>query len=154
MKIFLFAVFLIISQSGYAIAASTDMEIVERNIGKLLLSHDEKFSYQNNLNPFGSAIMLDELVSIYNGDIRVLNKDARIKFFWSAMWHLDFDGHSMLQFQKLILKDCGDEFINRLEKYVNTEAELKRNKTKLYLSKKVLVDLLNLKSQIRVKNVR
>lgn len=86
----LFVLLLTTVQLGCATDSSNDMELVALGIGKLLVSHDEKFSYQHDLNPFGSAIMFDEFVGIYNNEIKELNKDARIKFFWAAMWHQYF----------------------------------------------------------------
>lgn len=136
------------TQLIYNVAFSGDTKVLESSIGKLLIFHDQKFSYQNDLNPFGSAIMYDEFVATYKDNIKGLKLEERVNFFWFAMWHLDFDGHSMEQFQMLITNDCGDNFIERLEQYVKKESELKRNKTRLYLSKKVLSGLkLNQKSK-------
>ena len=147
MKSMIVAMMLTTSLSGCAAASSGEATVVQNSIGKLLLSHDEKYSYQNDLNPFGSAVIFDEFIEVYNKNIKGLKKEERLKFFWSAMWHLDFDGHYMFQFQKLILDDCGEEFIKKLEDYIKKETELQRNKTRLYLSEKVLAGLNSIKAR-------
>jgi len=66
------------------------------------------------------------------------------------MWHLDFDGHYMEKFQSLIIKDCGDQFISKLYEYINKEQKLKRDKSKLYLSEKVLAGLKLIKNKSKI----
>jgi len=124
----------------------SENDILANSLGRLIIEHDQRHSYENGLNPFGSAISYDEFVKIYQSDIQKLKINLRIKYFWSAMWHLSFDGHSMGQFQMLVLKDCGDEFIQKLDEYVAKETELKRDKGKLYLSNKVLLGMKRLAS--------
>ena len=138
MKNYIIVIVLLLSQWEGVIASPSNTEIIERSIGKLLLSHDQKFSYQNDLNPFGSAILYDELVKLFNSDIKSLPKEERVNFLWSAMWHLSFDGHVMMQFQMLVAEDCGELFVSRLQKYIEIESELQRSKSRLYLSQKVL----------------
>ncbi|MES9969874.1 MAG: hypothetical protein ABW092_07540 [Candidatus Thiodiazotropha sp.] len=123
---------------GCATASTTDGSVVEQKIGQLIISHDQMFSYENDDNPFGSTMLYDQFVKVFNSDIKLLSKDDQVRFLWSAMWHLDFDGHSMMQFQTIIAQNCGEEFIEKLEGYVKIENELQRNKSRLHLSEKVL----------------
>ena len=132
MKNLLIATIVLLSQCESTIASTHDPTIVKRSIGQLLLSHDQKFSYQKDDNPFGSTILYDEFVKVFNNEIKTLPTEDRVNFLWAAMWHLDFDGHSMMQFQMLVAENCGDAFVSRLETYVAKESELKRNKTRLY----------------------
>ena len=138
---FLIATLLSLTQLTLVFASDSNTVLVEKNIGNLILFSDNQYSYQVDLNPFGSAKVYDEFQRIYNKDIKGLPEADRINFLWSSMWHLGFDGHYMEQFQEIVFLDCGDEFVSRLEKYINNESELKRNKTKLHLSKKVLEGL-------------
>lgn len=125
--------------------SSNHMDILKKNIGELVLSHNKKFSYENDKNPFGGDIVFSEFKGIYQKNIKKLDERYRVNFFWFAMWHLDFDGHAMLEFQKLIKKDCGNAFIEKLERYIKVESQLNRNKSRLFLSKKVFEGLRLLK---------
>lgn len=120
--------------------------LINESLGKLLLLHDFKYSYQKDLNPFGGAEIYDEFVRQYDKKISKLPKKIQVDYLWSVMWHMDFDGHYMYQFQQLVMKDCGPEFIARLEGYIEKESKLNRNKTKFYLSKQVLAGLNLIKS--------
>lgn len=51
----------------------------------------------------------------------------------------------MEEFQEIVFDDCGDFFIEKLEKYVEIEREVKRSKSRLYLSEGVLADLVAMK---------
>ena len=130
---------------GCTIKYQSNSDILERNIGKLVLSHNQKFSYKNDLNPFGTAMIHDEFEKTFDSEIKGLPVEDRVKFLWFAMWHLNFDGHGMMEFQELVVKDCGEPFISRLEKYIETESKLQRSKGRLYLSKKVLVGIKQIK---------
>lgn len=132
--------------------SSNGKTVLQRSIGELIISHDTRYSYQEGSNPFGSTINFDEFVKIYRKDIEKLKVDLRIQYFWFGMWHLGFGGHNMYQFQELIIHDCGDEFIQRLDEYITTESELKRDKNRLYLSGKVLQGLKNLKLVKKLKS--
>lgn len=142
LSVFNFGIF----QEG-AHAAEPSRNIIEESIGYLVLSHSDKYSYKNDLNDFGAAILFDEFLKIYQTNIENLDLDKRIDFLWSAMWHLEFDGHYMEEFQKIVYLDCGESFIKRLEVYIQNESKLKRNGSRLYLSKKVLAGLKLLKSR-------
>lgn len=128
----------ILVQCGCVTTPTTDLSVVEHSIGQLVISHDQKFSYENDNNPLGSVILFDEFVKVFNSDIKSLSKDDQIRFLWSVMWHLNFDGYSMMQFQTIVANSCGEEFVKKMEDYIKKETELQRNKTRLYLSKKVL----------------
>ena len=140
MKIFIIFLMVALIQIPLAYSSSYD-ELLESSVGKLLLLHDKKHSYQVDLNSFGSAEVYKEFLEIYNREIKSLPKDYRINYFWAGMWHFGFDGHYMSEFQELIMQDCGKEFIDRLQEYVNKEKKLKRYKSRLYLSEKVLEGL-------------
>lgn len=146
LSVILFALIQLFCVKAFAID-EVDSNVIERSIGKLLISHDEKYSYQNDLNSFGSAKLFDEFYNIYEIEIKKLPKEERISFFWASMWHLDFGGHSMEQFQALVFDDCGGDYITRLEAYVAKESELKRDKSRLFLSEKVLLGLKILKAR-------
>ncbi len=131
-----------LSVISFACSANCDhLHMLENNIGKLLLLHDEKYSYQIDLNSFGAAEIYNDFLEIYNINIKLMPKKYRINYFWFSMWHLGFDGHYMVKFQELIMQDCGEDFIDKLQKYVSKEQKLKRYKSRLYLSKKVLEGL-------------
>ncbi|WP_028582148.1 hypothetical protein [Desulfogranum japonicum] len=115
---------------------------LEECIGRLVVLHDENFSYQKDDNPFGSAILYDDMVDLYINHVKKMPEYDRVAFFWFAMWHLDFDGHYMELFQELVYEDCGDVFMNKLEKYIEKEKQLQRSKSRLYLSEKVLAGLI------------
>lgn len=117
------------------------LAVVENSIGKLIVLHDKDYSYQTGTNPFGSAKGYSEFIKLYNDKIKALSENHRVDYFWAAMWHLRLDGHSMEEFQKLIIADCGQSFISRLEYYIVTEQQLRRSKARLDLSKKVLAGL-------------
>ncbi len=100
-----------------------------------------------DLNSFGSAKVYKEFLEIYNQKIKSLPMDYRINYFWTGMWHLSFDGHYMNELQELIIQDCGVKFIDRLQEYVNKEKKLKRYKSRLYLSEKVLEGLIQIRDR-------
>ena len=121
--------------------ASDDKFMVQNSVGKLVLFHDSKYSYQKDLNSLGSVEVFRELLKVYDKNIKNLPIPRRVDFFWSSMWHLELDGHSMVEFQKLVMKDCGEAFMKRLQIYIDKESELKRNKLRLSLSRKVLLGM-------------
>lgn len=126
---------------GFSGSSGNEAGIVERAIGRLVVLHDKSFSYENGDNPFGAAIVFEEFKSIYEGKISRLSTANRVDFLWAAMWHLDLDGHLMMQFQEIVVKDCAEDFIDRLEGYVEKESELGRHKDRLHYSVKVLIGL-------------
>jgi hypothetical protein len=134
-------IIILLSQCGIAIASPNEKTVLERTIGALLLSHDQKLSYQNGPVAFAVDRIYNEFFEAFITRIKGLPVEDRVSFFWFAMWHLTFDGHIMMQFEKLVEGDCGDQFIARLEKYIATESKLKRNKGRLFLSKKVPVGI-------------
>lgn len=134
---FAFILYVFLS-SGVAYA---DSETVEEAIGKLIVLHDKKFSYSQGDNAFGVEELYQEFENIYQEQISHLELKDKLSFFWASMWHLGFDGHSMYKFQTLIANDCGGEFIRRLELYINREEQLQRDKSRLFLTKKVLEGL-------------
>jgi hypothetical protein len=139
-KFFIFALMIATGHSSLAYSINYEAT-VENSLGKLLLSHDKKHSYQVDLNSFGSAEVYKEFIEIYNKTIKSLPVSYRIQFFWSSMLHLSFDGHYMEEFQKVIAQDCGKEFIAKLKEYVKKEKKLKRYRSRLFLSEKVLEGL-------------
>lgn len=114
-----------------------DSNVVETAIGKLVVSHDRKFSYSQGDNTFGVEKLYQEFESIYQNQISQLPIEDRLDFFWSSMWHFGFGGHAMYQFQNLIANDCGTEFLSKLQSYIAKEEEFQRDKSRLYLTKKV-----------------
>ena len=124
----------------------SETKIVEQSIGSLILSHDRKFSYSIDDNSFGGELLFQEFKAVYLNKIKNLSEKHRLEFLWASMWHLGFDGHTMFEFQELILNDCGQAFINKLESFINKEEKLQRDKSRLYLSKKVLTGLVNIKN--------
>lgn len=136
---------LILSQIfGYSGAAFSSQhgKVLEASIGKLVALHDTLFSYQNNSNSFGSAEVFVLFEQEYKKNIKTLPVEYRIKYFWASMWHLNFDGDYMEQFQEIIYSDCGELFLIKLQKYIAIENELKRDKAKLYLTSKVYSGLM------------
>ena len=115
--------------------------VVDRSVGALLISHDRMYSHDGGVNELAGPMLYEEFQEIYDSKIRPLPEGELLRFLWSAMWHFCFDGHLMEEFQELVLDDCGDLFIDRLERYVEVESELQRNKSRLYLSEKVLAGL-------------
>jgi hypothetical protein len=122
-------------------ASSANRDILESSVGKILLSHDKMFRYASEDSGFNHVVLYDEFSNIYKENIQSLAIGERIEYFWFAMWHLNFDGHIMMQFQELLIKDCGNEFILKLKDYIDKESVLIRNKSRLKYSKKVLREL-------------
>lgn len=135
--------------SNQSQALDVKQEKLNNSIGKLLILHDKKFSYQNDLNSLGSAEVFMLFEKEFHQHIANLPLTYRIDYFWSSMWHLSFDGDYMSQFQQIVYFDCGDEFILRLTKYIKIETELNRSKKRLYLSKKVLGGLLLIRDRVK-----
>ena len=119
--------------------------LLENSIGKLVLLHNKMFAYTKDKNPFGSAKVFVEFQSMYEQHIKHLDTEERVNYFWFGMWHLDFDGHYMMQFQRMIHKDCKEAFVERLNHYIQVESELDRNKSRLFLSQQVLKGIKLLK---------
>ena len=153
MKKLLIVMFILLSQCGNAIASPKERAILERAIGELLLSHDQKLSYQNGPVGFAGQIISNEFFEAYDTRIKGMPVEDRVNFLWFAMWHLGFDGHLMMEFEKLVEKDCRDQFIERLEKYIKTESKLKHSKDRLHLSKKVLVGIKHIKEMRKKYNL-
>jgi len=141
MRNFLILCFVVIFLFG---CSFNEKLVVEQSIGRLVVSHDEKFSYQYDQNHFGLAKLAGDFRDTYYKNIQQLEVKYRIQYFWAAMWHLGFSGGEMGAFQELVLTDCGDEFIQKLEGYVAKETELNRSKRRLQLSKRVLFGLKKL----------
>ena len=128
-------------QTACVSPSRSNEEVVDRSIGALLISHDRKFSHDGGPTAFAGEELYEEFQRVYESKIRPLPDAERLRFLWAAMWHLGFDGHPMEEFQRLVLDDCGDIFVDRLERYVKAESELQRDKSRLHLSMKVLAGL-------------
>ena len=137
---------LIVFQTAPAFSENNNLKL-ENSLGQLILLHSKKFSYEDDLNPFGSAQIYEEFLQLYETKIKTLPETERINYFWGSMWHLDFDGHYMAEFQALVMNDCGEGFIKKLEDYLEKERELQRYKSRLYLSERVLSGLRLLKDK-------
>jgi hypothetical protein len=122
-------------------------ETVNRSIGALLVTHDQMNRHEGGPTAFAGKKLYQEFIRAYESDIKELPEEERFRFLWAAMWHLGFDGHLMEEFQQLVLADCGDLFAERLVSYVKAESELQRNKTRLYLSEKVLAGMTMARDQ-------
>ena len=146
----LLTIIIILLSCGIANGSPKDKAVLERAIGEILLFHNEKLSYQNGVFGFAIDRIYNEFFETYNAKIKGLPVEDRISFFWFAMWHLEFDGHVMMQFEKLVEKDCGDQFIAKLEKYIETESKLQHYKRRLHLSKQVLIGIKHIR-EIRKK---
>lgn len=153
MKKLLIVMFILLSQCGIAIASPQEKAVLERTIGELLLSYDQKSSYQNGPVGFAGQIISNEFFEAYNTKIKGMSVEDRVSFLWFAMSHLHFDGHLMMMFEKLVEEDCGDQFIARLEKYIKIESELQRDKRLLHLSKKVLVGIKDIREKRKIYNI-
>jgi hypothetical protein len=123
--------------------ARVESNAAEVSIGKLVSAHDRERRYDKGDGSFGSSMIFAQLEKEYRVNVQTLPLDARVDFFWSSMWHLGFDGDEMAQFQDLLLADCGDAFIGKLEAYVAREKEFRRNASRLHLSEMVLKALLS-----------
>ena len=141
----LIVMLIFLSQCGVAIAIPKGNAVLERTIGELLLSHDQKLSYKNGPVAFSVQIVSNDFFEAYDSRIKGLPVEDRVNFLWFAMWHLDFDGHLMMQFEELVVEDCAEQFISRLEKYIKTESKLQHDKDRLHLSKMVLVGIKQIK---------
>jgi len=137
----------VLLQAACALASAGSEEIVDRSIGALLISHDAMFRHDGGPAAFAGEKLYQQFRKAYEAEIKGLALEERFRFLWAAMWHLGFDGHAMEEFQELVLKDCGDLFIERLENYVKAESELQRDKSRLHLSQKVLAGMKKARSQ-------
>lgn len=146
MKITIVLLVITIGITSTAFSLTYD-ETLKTSIGELMLLHDAKHSYQKDLNSFGSAEVYERFIEIYHQKIKNLPLEYRIDFFWAGMWHLSFDGHYMNEFQEVVMTDCGKKFIDRLQEYVRKEKKLKRYKSRLYLSEKVLEGLMMIRDR-------
>jgi hypothetical protein len=134
-----FCAFLACAAAG--VAAAQD-EVVAASLGKLILLHDGMLSYRNGPVAFATdRFYYEQFLPEYEEKIKGLAVESRLDFFWSGMWHLGFDGHLMEEFQSLILQDCGDEFVARLQSYVSQERDLGKSSNRLQLAEKVLAGL-------------
>ncbi len=146
----IFTAFILISLNNFSEATPNSKEILERSIGELILVHNQLLSYEEGPMAFSIDYIYAEFHDIYQTEIKQLPLENRINFFWFAMWHLDFDGHVMMEFQKLVYMDCGKEFIKKLEGYIKTETKLNHFKGRLYFTKKVLTGM-NLIKELKEK---
>ena len=144
MRLLLFVFLAVLCSCASSSNAIDPAETVQQAVGELVISHDKNASYLEHDNPFGSAVLFEEFIILYHAKIQGLSLEHRVNFLWAVMWHMDFDGHSMLEFQKIIANDCGVEFLSRLERYIDKEVQLSRNRSRLFLSQKVYVDLKEL----------
>lgn len=122
-------------------------DVLEISIGKLIILHDRQASYIEGDNPFGSAKAFLLFKEEYESTISKKSESLRSDYFWFSMWHLGFDGDYMKQFQEIVYHDLGDHFINRLQMYVDKESEFNRSKRKLFLSRKVLHGLKEIRER-------
>jgi hypothetical protein len=122
--------------------AAAQEAVVAGSLGKLILLHDAMLSYKNGPVAFATdRFYYEQFLPEYQEKITGLAVESRVDFFWSGMWHLGFDGHVMEEFQSLILQDCGDEFVVRLQSYISQERELGKSSSRLQLAEKVLAGL-------------
>jgi len=123
-----------------------EQEAVGSSVGKIILLNDSLVRYEKSpTNPLGAAEAFLLFKSEYENKIKKLSVESRMNFFWSIMWHISLGGGYMEEFQEIVFDDCGDFFVEKLEKYVEIEREVKRSKSRLYLSERVLADLVAMK---------
>ena len=114
------------------------------SLGRLVILVDRHRSYEMDENPFGSEKVFLSFKQEYETQIKQLHIEQRVDFLWGSMWHLSFDGDNMAEFQEIVAGDCGDVFVSRLKRYVETEKRLNRSKSRLFLSEQVLAGLMDL----------
>jgi len=135
------ALFFVAFQSGCTYTESNNA-LLERSIGKLVLMSDSVHSYEHNFSSFGDLKTAHEAALIYEKHIRHLPRKSRVDYFWALMWHFDFFFTSEFPtFAPLILRDCGADFLKRLEDYIEREEDAQRNNFNLRNTKQVLLQL-------------
>lgn len=151
-KYFLTVFTFIVSLASFGVSADGDrrlaeIDTLELSVGKVILSVDSYLRYDHSdTNPFGIAQAFVTFKEEYQKNIKTLSVDHRVNYFWAGLWHLGLQGGYLTEFEELVLRDCANEFIKKLEHYVQIDEKLQRNKTRLMLSKIVLNDLKRLNS--------
>jgi len=146
---FLIVILILISSNASAGGSDEFIEasILERSVGKIVLSVDSYLRYDHSeTNPFGIAQAFVTFRDEYNKNIKPLSVENRVNYFWAGLWHLSLQGGYLTEFEELVVNDCANEFVEKLSHYVGIEEKLKRDKTRLALSKIILSDLKRLKN--------
>jgi hypothetical protein len=142
---FFLVLLLALFQVGCASSGVSEEKRLQRSIGSLLLYRDETFSYRKaEPTRMEHLMVFDAFRETYRDDIKDLSEEYRVQFFWTALWHIRFDGHTMHEFQRLVLEDCGDSFVKLTERYVSLASNIKSDKRHHFLMKAVLRDLTRL----------
>ena len=128
------AIFLI----GCAPITKSQEHPIETNLGKLILMHEKAISYEKGPNLFGSGPVFGEFLQVYDEQIGSMATKDKVEFLWAAMWHLDFDGHYMEQFQQIVMTDCPQEFKYKLGVFIEWESQKRSETPRLRKAAKVL----------------
>lgn len=137
MKFFLFVTFSILCSLSFADEIN-NRDLLERSVGRLVLHGDIVYLHQNGFDGFRySPYLLFQ--EEYENYIKILPAEDRVLFFWATLWHLRLDGEYMESFIDLAYKDCGQIFIKKLEKFIDEEDSLAKQRTWRYeLATKIL----------------
>ncbi len=104
---------------------------IEKGMGQLIFLHDRLTSYEEGDNSLGVAEVFILFKKQYMKNIRHLSEEKRIDYFWSALWHLRFDGHYMGEFLDIVHEDSGSAFLKKLDHFIEKERELDRSISRL-----------------------
>lgn len=123
--------------------------VLEASLGRLILLHDRKHSHEDGVHPYWPFKIYQEFEKTFERDIKGLPVGQRVRFLWAAMWHLGFDGEPIQEFKRLVLRDCGDEFMAKLQKHISAGRDLNRGRYRLQLSETILRELRYMRQHSR-----
>lgn len=120
-------VFLIFTTSCMSTATTNEHSVVANSVGRVILVHDRVWGYQDDSYQTGGYVISKKLESEYAEHIKSLPVKNRVEYFWSISMHVSLDGSFLEDFLLLLKKDCGKEYISRIDSFLNESKKLKIN---------------------------
>lgn len=124
MRIFssIFLLFVIMfSLCTYAGGKDVSEDVVyAASLGQVMNEYDKFAIDQNRKSPFGIAKVFSEFKKQYNDSVRNLSVEYRVRYFTSFLWHTFPQGGYLTEFEEIVLEDCPDEFLAKINIIIET----------------------------------
>ena len=95
------------------------------SIGRVILVHDEVWSYQSESYKTGGFAISKIIDKEYEDKISKMPIKYRIDYFWAIMMHISLDGSFFEDFMLLVKKDCNKEFVDHIDQFLKKSKELR-----------------------------
>lgn len=130
------------SKESQGILSDNSCQIeMQELIGGLMLSRERERSLESGADAFGSGPALSRLLEGYKPLRLCLSLEQKEDFFWTMLWHSDFDGGEMTLFLKTVHNEVGDSFQEKLERYLVAQKKIGRSSARLEKAEAVITQM-------------